>query len=36
MLGLQDRDADGFIDSGRENFERSIDGILRSDEDARG
>ena len=31
-LGLQDRDADGSIDSGRENFERSIDGILRSDE----
>ncbi len=29
---LQDRDADGFIDSGRKNFERSIDGILRGDE----
>ena len=33
---LQDRDADGFIDGGRENFERRIDGILRGDEDARG
>jgi hypothetical protein len=32
MLGLQDRDADGFVDSGRENFERRIDGILRGDE----
>lgn len=30
--GLQNRDADGFVDSGRENFERRIDGILRGDE----
>ena len=29
---LQDCDADGFIDSGRKNFECRIDGILRGDE----
>ena len=29
---LQDRDADGFVDGGRENFECRIDGILRGDE----
>lgn len=30
--GLQDREADGFVDGGRENFERRIDNILSRDE----